>query len=70
MEGNNVFLVGNSTTPYLRPELHEIDSKCATWHLPEECDLLIIGAGLSGVATANYLLDRNSSPPFIAILGA
>jgi cation diffusion facilitator CzcD-associated flavoprotein CzcO len=54
----------------LRSELHEIDSKCATWHLSEECDLLIIGAGLSGVATAYYLLDRNPSPPFIVILAA
>ncbi|CZR59116.1 related to oxidoreductase [Phialocephala subalpina] len=32
------------------------------------CDILIIGAGLSGVATAYHLLDDNPSPPSIVIL--
>lgn len=70
MEGHNIFPVPNATTPYWRSELHEIDSIRSTEDLPESCDVLIIGAGLSGVTTAYHLLDENPSPPSIVILEA
>jgi len=70
MGGHDVFPVPNSTTPYWRSELHEIDSIRTTEDLPESCDVLIIGAGLSGVSTAYHLLDENPSPPSIVILEA
>ncbi|KAE8446154.1 hypothetical protein EG329_012527 [Mollisiaceae sp. DMI_Dod_QoI] len=70
MEGHNIFPVPNSTTPYWRSELHEIDSIRSTEDLPEICDVLIIGAGLSGVSTAYHLLDDNPSPPSIVLLEA
>jgi glycine/D-amino acid oxidase-like deaminating enzyme len=38
--------------------------------LPAECDVLIIGAGYSGVATAYHLLDENPNPPSVVILEA
>lgn len=67
---NGVFPVPNSTLPYWRSELHEIDSIRTTEELPEECDVVIIGAGLSGVSTAYHLLDANPSPPSIVLLEA
>ncbi|KAH6684139.1 FAD dependent oxidoreductase [Halenospora varia] len=70
MGEKNYFPVENSTTPYWRTELHEIDSYRSTEKLPEECDVLIIGAGLSGVSTAYHLLNDNPSPPSIVLLEA
>jgi len=70
MEGSNVFPVPNSTAPFWRSELHEIDSIRSTDRLPKECDVLIIVGGLSGVSTAYHLLDENPSPPSIVILEA
>jgi len=67
---NGVFPVPNSTLPYWRSELHEIDSIRTSEKLPEECDVVIIGAGLSGVSTAYHLLDGNPSPPSVVLLEA
>jgi glycine/D-amino acid oxidase-like deaminating enzyme len=67
---SNIFPVSNSTTPYWRTELHEIDSIRSSEDLPSECDVLIVGAGLSGVSTAYHLLDHNPSPPSIVLLEA
>jgi hypothetical protein len=67
---SNVFPVQVSTTPYWRTELHEIDSIRSSEDLPPECDVLIIGAGLSGVSTAYHLLDGNRTPPSVVILEA
>jgi hypothetical protein len=41
-----------------------------TKDLPQECDILIIGAGLADVGIAYYLLDENSNPPDIVMLEA
>ncbi len=68
--GQKIYPVPNSTLSYWRTELHEIDSIRTTEELPQECDILIIGAGLSGVSTAYHLLDGNASPPSIVILEA
>ncbi|TVY78531.1 Gamma-glutamylputrescine oxidoreductase [Lachnellula suecica] len=70
MTGNNIFPVPNATLPYWRSELHGIDSLRTTEELPKECDVLIIGAGLSGVSTAYHLLSDNPSPPSIVLLEA
>lgn len=65
-----IFPVANSTLSYWRSEPHEIDSHRSTEGLPKECDVMIIGAGLSGVSTAYHLLNDNPSPPSIVILEA
>ena len=68
--GSDIFPVANSTLPYWRSELHEIDSHRSTEQLPPESDVLIVGAGISGVSTAYYLLDNNPSPPSVVLLEA
>lgn len=64
------FPVANSTTPFWRTQLHELDSYRSTPDLPTECDVLIIGAGYTGAATTYHLLDDNPNPPSILILEA
>ncbi|KAH9215672.1 FAD dependent oxidoreductase [Leptodontidium sp. 2 PMI_412] len=66
----DVFPVPNATLPYWRTELHKNDSIRSTEELPKECDVLIVGAGLSGVSTAYHLLDDNPSPPSVVLLEA
>lgn len=70
MAGRNIFPVANATRPYWRSQLSPIDSHRSTKQLPKECDVLIIGAGLSGVSTAYHLFDDNPSPPSIVLLEA
>lgn len=70
MERAEIFPVPNPTLPYWRSDLHDLDSLRTTEHLPEDCDILIIGAGLSGVSTAYHLLNDNPSPPSIVLLEA
>ena len=62
--------VPGATEPFWRTELHELDSHRSTPHLPEECDVLIVGAGFSGAALAHYLYEDNPSPPSTVILEA
>ncbi|KAI7969800.1 hypothetical protein EIK77_006748 [Talaromyces pinophilus] len=62
--------VPNSTTPFWRTELHELDSHRTTPDLPSDCDIVIIGAGFAGAALAYYLYDDNPSPPSVVILEA
>lgn len=59
-----------STLPFWRTELHELDSTRTTPTLPQECDVVIIGAGYAGASTAYHLTDGNATPPYIAILEA
>ncbi|KAJ0269189.1 hypothetical protein Brms1b_013661 [Colletotrichum noveboracense] len=70
MEDQDPIPVGNSTEPFWRTELHELDSHRSTEHLPAECDVLIIGAGFSGTALAHYIYEDNPSPPSVVILEA
>lgn len=42
---------------FWRIELHELDNIRTTEFLPEQSDIVIIGAGYSGVATAYHLLE-------------
>lgn len=52
---SKIFPVDNATVPYWRSELHSIDEYRSTKNLPSECDIAIIGAGMSGVATAYHI---------------
>ncbi|KAK6412043.1 hypothetical protein LTR95_018022 [Oleoguttula sp. CCFEE 5521] len=70
-EQARVMPVPNPTTPYWRTELHPIDEHRSTEQLPKQCDIAIIGAGLSGVATAYHLIKKSgSNPPSIVLLEA
>jgi hypothetical protein len=74
-DNNNGFPVPNPTSSYWRSELHPIDSYCTSEELPPECDIAIIGAGMTGVSTAYHLSrlhDANPSAkkPSIVILDA
>ncbi|KAH0421190.1 FAD dependent oxidoreductase [Colletotrichum camelliae] len=70
MEEKDPIPVGNSTEPFWRTELHELDSHRSTENLPAECDVLIIGAGFAGAALAHYIYEDNPSPPSVVILEA
>ncbi|KAF5489963.1 putative oxidoreductase OrdL [Colletotrichum siamense] len=70
MEDQSPIPVGNSTEPFWRTELRELDSHRSTEHLPAECDVLIIGAGFAGTALAHYIHEDNPSPPSVVILEA
>ncbi|RYC65669.1 hypothetical protein CHU98_g531 [Xylaria longipes] len=74
---SNAYLpVPNPTTPYWRTELHPLDSHRSTEYLPTECDVLIIGAGISGVSVAYHLsqpdatVDKSAAVPSILLLEA
>ncbi|KAI5241295.1 FAD dependent oxidoreductase [Aureobasidium subglaciale] len=67
--------VPNHTSSYWRSELHPIDSYCSSEQLPSECDVAIIGAGMTGVSTAYHLsclhsADEYGRKPSIVILDA
>ncbi|KAI0861129.1 FAD dependent oxidoreductase [Xylaria cubensis] len=58
----NAYLpVPNPTTPYWRTDLHHLDSHRSTKDLPTECDVLIIGAGISGVSVAYHLSQPDAT---------
>lgn len=58
----NAYLpVPNPTTPYWRTEPHPLDSHGSTKDLPTECDVLIIGAGISGVSVAYHLSQPDAT---------
>jgi hypothetical protein len=59
----NIYPVVNATLPYWRSELHEINSYRSSEILPEECDIVIIGAGISGVSTAYHRLSDTRTRP-------
>jgi len=56
------FPTPTSTLPFWRTERSDIDEIRTSEELPTECDVLIIGSGLSGASVAYQLLvDRNES---------
>ncbi|KAL4791881.1 FAD dependent oxidoreductase superfamily [Aspergillus venezuelensis] len=65
-----VLPVSNSTTPFWRTKLHELDGHRSTPDLPSESDIVIIGAGFAGAALAHYIYEDNLSPPSVVILEA
>ncbi|EKG21757.1 FAD dependent oxidoreductase [Macrophomina phaseolina MS6] len=62
--------VPGAVTPFWRTEPHALDSARTTPDLPDEADVVIIGAGYAGAATAYHLLQDNPNPPKIVILEA
>ncbi|KAK8136166.1 Gamma-glutamylputrescine oxidoreductase [Apiospora sp. TS-2023a] len=62
--------VTNSTLPFWRTEPHELDNHRTTPELPEESDIVIIGAGFSGSSLAHFIYENNPSPPSVTILEA
>ncbi|KAI0201153.1 FAD dependent oxidoreductase [Astrocystis sublimbata] len=74
----NAYLpVPNPTTPYWRTDLHPLDSYRSTKDLPASSDVVIIGAGISGVSVAYHLSQEDddnpsttTTPPSILLLEA
>jgi glycine/D-amino acid oxidase-like deaminating enzyme len=63
--------VPNSTTSFWRARPHKLDNHRSSPDLPPTTDILIIGAGFSGVACAYYLTKDVPSPaPSITLLEA
>ncbi|KAI4722641.1 FAD dependent oxidoreductase superfamily [Aureobasidium sp. EXF-10727] len=52
--------VGGGTESFWRTSLHELDGYRSTEQLPEQSDIVIVGAGYAGVATAYHLLEAGS----------
>jgi len=50
-----------STEPFWHSKLHPLHNHKSTEDLPQTCDVLIIGAGFSGVATAYSLVKGEGS---------
>lgn len=55
------FPVPDATPSFWRTELHPLDTHRTTEELPSECDVLIVGSGYAGVATAYHLLDGQAT---------
>ena len=55
---NKVLPSKESTLPFWRTELHELDTHRSTADLPSACDILIIGAGYAGITAAYHLLNN------------
>ena len=70
MAPNGHVPVANSTIPFWRTQLGELDLHRSTAELPSECDVVIVGAGYSGATLAHYLYEDNRSPPSVVILEA
>ncbi|KAI8629838.1 FAD dependent oxidoreductase superfamily protein [Xylariaceae sp. FL1651] len=73
----NKFLpVPDATVSYWRTDLHPLDSHRSTADLPTKCDVLIIGAGFSGVSVAYQLsqtdeaVGKAAAVPSIVLLEA
>lgn len=66
--------VANPTKPFWRTELHQLDDQRTTPELPQRSDIVIIGAGYSGISLAYHLYKQLShadqSHPAITILEA
>ncbi|KAK2604647.1 hypothetical protein N8I77_007560 [Diaporthe amygdali] len=68
-EFGNMLPVANPTLSYWRSELHRLDSHRSTPNLPEESEIVIIGAGIAGVSVA-YHLSNTPDPPHVLLLEA
>ncbi|KAL4870575.1 hypothetical protein BDV12DRAFT_207600, partial [Aspergillus spectabilis] len=66
--------VENSTEPFWRTELHQLDQLQTTPDLPRQSDIVIIGAGYTGISLTYHILKQlppsNQPHPAITILEA
>ncbi|RTE70859.1 hypothetical protein BHE90_014744 [Fusarium euwallaceae] len=62
--------VANPTSSFWNSDPKNLDDYRSTLQLPSKADVVIIGSGLSGVATAYFLLKDNPNPPSIVLLEA
>lgn len=66
--------VDDPTVPFWKAELDSLDELRTTSELPQESDIVIIGAGYAGVSIAYHLLKSQSqqekSHPLVTILEA
>ena len=64
--------VPNSLLPFWRTDPHPLDNHRSTESLPEQSDIVIIGAGYSGASIAHHLLNQSKtdSSPSITIVEA
>lgn len=68
------FPVPDSTQPYWRTQLHDLDDYRTTEQLPAEADTVVIGAGYAGASIVYHLLEKakeqGKKVPSIVILEA
>ncbi|KAM0433541.1 hypothetical protein ACHAPT_004421 [Fusarium lateritium] len=62
--------VPNPTPSFWNSEPKKLDDYRSTSELPSKADVVIIGSGLSGVATAYFILKDNPNPPSVVLLEA
>lgn len=67
---NDLYPKPDSTIPYWRTELHDLDDHRSSEELPSVYDVLIIGAGYAGIATAYHLFESAAVPPSVVLLEA
>jgi hypothetical protein len=68
---SGTFPCKDSTLPFWRTELHELDDYRSTDELPTSCDILIIGGGYAGISAAYHLLcgdESNTDPKPLIVL--
>ncbi|KAJ6014145.1 hypothetical protein N7540_008736 [Penicillium herquei] len=67
------FPVANATLPFWRTDPHPLDNHRSSETLPEQADVVIIGAGYAGSSVAHHILQQikpGSKAPSITILEA
>ncbi|KAI3400623.1 hypothetical protein diail_2335 [Diaporthe ilicicola] len=69
LESHKLLPVANPTSSYWRSELHHLDSHRSTPDLPEESEIVIIGAGIAGISVA-YHLSNTPNPPSVLLVEA
>lgn len=70
MTSKGLIPVPDSTKPFWRTEPHPLDNHRSTPDLPDESDLVIVGAGFAGAALAHYIFKDEPKPPSVLILEA
>lgn len=68
--GTSRLPVPNPVDSFWTADPKKLDNYRSSGGLPSEADIVIIGSGLSGVATAYFLLKDNPNPPSIVLLEA
>ncbi|KAL2834913.1 FAD dependent oxidoreductase-domain-containing protein [Aspergillus cavernicola] len=58
---SNPTLASNAITPFWRTKPHPLDSHRSTETLPEEFDIVVIGAGYAGVSVTHHILEQCGS---------